>query len=197
MSVWTEEMDAELLRRRRERRLPWRAVFPIGGMGKTACQKRFEYLTSDVERPGVKVAARTPKPSPDGLVWLQGRKRLSAAQLLEAWEYRRLFRDAGDLSMKSQIGALLDARGGGAGGADLQTSIVGTTAARRRLFILRHQVLRTQTDMLTVMDGVCGVGHTLRDLAGGDKHRARDLEVILGVALDLLAAHRTAAKSSA
>jgi hypothetical protein len=51
-------------------------------------------------------------------------------------------------------------------------------------------VLRGQVDMLTVMDGVCGQGYTLRYLAGGDKHRAAELLVALRLALDMLVAYR-------
>lgn len=197
-SGWTEEMDRELLRRRAERKLPWKAVAPINGMSKTRCQERYEFLTSQADRPTPRVASPPAKPPTDGLEWLQRKKRLTPSQLLEGWAYRALYRDAGPLSMKSQLGGLDSPGGGGDGtGYALQTAIVGTEDARRELFVLQHHVLRSQPDLITVMDGVCGIGHTLRMLAGGEQIRAAELEAVLRVALDLLVAAREAARAAA
>ena len=54
------------------------------------------------------------------------------------------------------------------------------------LFVIRHQILAGQYDMLTALDGVCGVGHTLREL-GKTQARAIALEQALMCALDLIA----------
>jgi hypothetical protein len=139
----------------------------------------------------VKVSSEPPAPiERDGLVWLAKKKRLSLSQLAEAMAYRNAYRDAGELSMKSclNVGAGV---GGQAGPGDIaDRAVVSMTTARRELFVARYQVLRGQVDMLSVMDGVCGVGWTVRDLAAGDQVRARELEAVLKVALDLLVAHR-------
>ena len=139
----------------------------------------------------VKVSSDPPTPlERDGLVWLAKKKRLSVGQLAEGLAYRNAFRDAGELSMKSclDVGAGV---GGQAGPGDIaDRAVISMTTARRELFVARYQVMRGQVDMLTVMDGVCGVGWTVRDLAAGDQVRARELEAVLKVALDLLVANR-------
>lgn len=138
-------------------------------------------------------AAPRPEPEPcdrDGLVWLQQKRRLTTGQLREAFLYRAAFRDAGEVSLKSA----LEAEGGAGYGPASPSPIVSATSARRELLVVRFQVLRGQGEMITVMDGVCGCGHTPRALAGGDKHKARDFETILRVALDLLLAFRAEPK---
>lgn len=133
----------------------------------------------------------------DGLIWLQRKGGFGPAQVREALAYRAAFTDAGELSMKS----CLDVREGGHGAAGpgmyFDAGVVSMTTARRFLWVARFTVLRGQVDLLTVMDGICGQGWTARDLAGGDKHRARDLEVVLRVALDLMVAHRAALEAEA
>jgi hypothetical protein len=153
---------------------------------------RGETLVAAVDRT-VRVAKPAPKDQPpprDGLEWLAAKKKLNARQLKEARRYRDAFRDAGELSMKSCLDIQEGGRGTAGPGQYLEVGVLTMTQARRDLFVMRFAVLRGQAEVLTVMDGVCGVGWTPRDLAGGDKHKARDLEVVLGVALDLLVAYR-------
>lgn len=136
----------------------------------------------------------------DGLVWLGQKRRLTAEQLREAFVYRDLMRDGGEVSLRS---ALEGGTGGGSAGPRSPSPLVSLASARRELLVLRMVVLRGQCDMLTAMDGVCGAGHTLRYLAGNDmagrpdKHRARDLEVLLKAALDLIVAFRNEPKITA
>ncbi|HEY3694078.1 hypothetical protein [Phenylobacterium sp.] len=144
---------------------------------------------------GVRVSADPAPPADrDGLVWLGEKKRLTPDQLKAAFHYRDAFRDAGEVSLKSALDVGV---GGGGYGPATPSPLVSLTTARRALLVIRYQVLRGQVDMLTVMDGVCGAGHTLRGLAGGDKHRARDLEILLKAALDQVVAFRCVATSGA
>jgi len=125
----------------------------------------------------------------DGLEWLSQKRRLSDEQLVEANAYRALYRDAGEVAMRSCLD--VGAGGGGVGPkAYADAVLVASTNARRELQAIRGVVLRNQVEMLTVMDGVCGLGWTVRALAGGDQGRARELEALLRCALDLVAAWR-------
>ncbi len=126
----------------------------------------------------------------DGLAWMAKKKRLNVTQLAEAMFYRNNFRDAGELSMKSCLDVVEGGRGAAGAGMYFDGGVVTMTTARRHLLVARFQVLRGQIDMLTVMDGICGLGRTARYLASGDQQRAREMEAILRVALDLLVAHR-------
>jgi len=136
----------------------------------------------------VKAAAAERSAEPrDGLAWLVKKRRLNAAQAREAMLYRQGFRDAGEVTMRS----CLDVGVGGGQAVGLpDATVLSMTQARRDLFVARYTVLRGQVDMLTVMDGVSGHGYTLRALAGGDHHRASELEVALKLALDMLVAYR-------
>ena len=60
--------------------------------------------------------------------------------------------------------------------------------AVRQLAALRTQALAGHQQMIEVMDGVCGGGLTLRELAGGEERAAGRLEAVLMVALDLVTA---------
>lgn len=121
----------------------------------------------------------------DGLMWLKQKNRLKADQLKAAlWCSDRL-RDAGEVALRSCLEAGV---GGGRPDQSSPSPLVSMTTAKRELFVLRFQVLRGQKDMILVIEGVCGARHTLRYLAGGDKHKARDLEMALRLALDLVAA---------
>ena len=87
-------------------------------------------------------------------------------------------RDAGGVSIRSCIDD--SATGGGtAPWLRLQAAYVATAASKAWVEEMRQDVLRGQVDMLTVMDGVCGAGRTLRELAGGNDRRAGELEAVL------------------
>jgi hypothetical protein len=130
----------------------------------------------------------------DGLIWLKQKGRLVAEQISAALWVSDLIRDAGDVALRS---CLDDTGGGGSATARSPSPLVSQTSARRELLVVRWVVLRGQADMILVVDGVCGARHTLRYLAGGDKHRARDLEVALKLALDQIAAFRKEPKTGA
>ena len=123
----------------------------------------------------------------DGLLWLIARNRLTPARAREAKAYRQDFRDAAAAgpTMKS----CLDVREGGGSGkppAGPTGEVIYALDAQRSLFRKRHVILKGQVDLLDVLDGVCGRGLTLRELAGGNGHKAAALESLLKVALDLL-----------
>lgn len=144
----------------------------------------------------VKTAAKeAPVEKRDGLEWLVSKRRISEAQFAEGMRYRALFRDGGPVSMRSclDMGA-----GGGAAGPKgyADDVVVASTAARQELDLIRGAVLRGQAEMLAVMDGVCGLGWTVRALAGGDQGRARELEALLRAALDQVDAWRGGKKAA-
>lgn len=133
------------------------------------------------------VANLPPPQDRDGLLWLIKKKRLTTSQIQVAKTWRDAVRDAGGVSIRSCID---DTASGGGGPAwhRLQAAYVAASASKTWLEHMRHDVLRGQVDMLTVMDGVCSAGRTLRELAGGNDRRAGELEAVLRVALDLLIA---------
>jgi hypothetical protein len=190
---WSPSMDAWLLKRRGELGLPWAAIVPICGMGKTRCISRYQLLSSGDGRPAVAKATSAAEAGDldrDGLDWLQRKGKLTLRQRLAAELYRKAYREAGDLSVKSSLNIVEG--GPGAGGGGMAHAAAGTATAKRALFVLRWQVLGGQLDLLTVCDGICGLGHTPRSLAGGDgtdrtKRRQAVLEAVLMVALDLIA----------
>jgi len=177
---WTDTMDAVLLKGRdAEPPVGWkRLVLDIApGMTRQRAERRYRLLKGASPDEGQRRV--------DGLLWLLERKRLGGVRGAMALRYREMFRDAGGVSIKSSanVGA-----GGGAPGPGLhaEAAMVSHTQAQRDLFRVRWVVLRGQVDMLTVLDGVCGIGHTLRQLAGGNDRRAGELEAVLKVALDLI-----------
>jgi len=122
----------------------------------------------------------------EGIEWLVKRNRLNPRRLAAARFYRDRFMNADGVSLKSCIDPT--STGGAAGpGIHADAGTVSLTQAKRDLFTIRYTLLAGQHDMLTVMDGVCGVGHTLRELAGGSQIQAATLEAVLMVALDLVA----------
>ncbi|HYF20687.1 MAG TPA: hypothetical protein VEA40_22670 [Ramlibacter sp.] len=204
--VWTPEMDDQLIERRVTKGLPWRAVAPIGPMNKRRCQARMKLLEKG--RPEVRQAAPTSPPEPedrDGLDWLVAKKRVSHAQGLKGYDYRALFRhviDMGGAPLGSSLENLMSTGGQATFGGLPSAGSYTASAARAELFRMRWVVLRGQTDLLTVMDGVCGLGHTVRTLAGPGSQqqvRAAQLEAALKIALDLLIADEAdrAAKKTA
>lgn len=149
---------------------------------------------ADASAKVVKVAPAEKAAEPanrDGLVWLAKKKRLTIPQIGAGFYYRDLFRTASPGSVKSCVEGL-----GGVGGGHVASLPFGgqytDSAAQLELFVIRSLTFADQPDLVTAMDGVCGVGHTLRYLAGGDRHRADQLEVALRIALDLLTSVRAA-----
>lgn len=120
----------------------------------------------------------------DGLLWLIKKKRLNTAQIQVAKTWRDAVRDAGGVSIRSCIDDTATGSGGPAW-QRLQAAVAAASASKAWLEHMRQDILCGQIDMLTVMDGVCGAGRTLRELAGGNDRRAGELEAVLRVALDL------------
>ena len=133
----------------------------------------------------LKVSQLPPPQDRDGLLWLIKKRRLTATQIATAKQWRDAVRDAGGVSIRSCIDDS-STGGGSAPWLRLQAAYVASAASKTWLEQMRHDVLRGQVDMLTVMDGVCGAGRTLRELAGGNDRRAGELEAVLRVALDVL-----------
>lgn len=185
--TWTPEMDAKLLKERAAKR-PWKSVILSLGVGKTAAQRRYEFLIQAPERadttPRLVREIRTPER--DGLDWLRQKKRLNPRRFKAGLTYREWFRDAGGPAIKSGLNVV---EGGPGLGMGLPLALEGMTDAKARLFRVRHVVLKGQPDMVLVLDAVCGTRQTLMSLANGNGHRANELEAVLMVALDLVAAH--------
>ena len=189
-SGWSEAMDAQLLERRVEKKLPWRAVAPIAGMNARRCQSRLKVLQAREGRPTARMVAEPANFDRDGIEWLQRKGKLTPRRLAAARHYRDIFRAGDGLSMKSCLNISI----GGDGSLGVLNAIVGSVSKRRELQHLRGVVLHGQTDLLTVIDGICGVGFTPRALSGEGtddqvKRRAAVLEAVLMVALDLVAHH--------
>ncbi|MBI1405694.1 MAG: hypothetical protein GC145_06165 [Caulobacter sp.] len=174
---WTDEMDAALLAGRREEPAQgWKKlVLNWPGVTVDQAKARLRLLTGGSPEPG---------PRRDGLEWLKDKKRLTGDRYVQALRFRRAYRDGGGISIKSS--ADVGVGGGSPGPRHFEGAMTSHTQAQRDLFHMRWVVLRGQADMVIVMDAVCGLGWTLRDLAGGDWKRAGELEVALKVALDLL-----------
>lgn len=180
---WTPEMNALLLRERAKTPpASWRKVAGWLGVNVDTAQGRHKALTGESEQP--RVAAKAPDVVEDGLGWMIRKGRLTKARAEMAVRYREAFRDGGAGSMKSCLDVSVG--GGTPGPGRAGAAFASHTDAQRQLFRWRHLVLRSQTDMLTVMDGVCGLGWSPRRLAGGNGHRANELETVLGIALDLM-----------
>lgn len=186
--LWTPEMDALLLDRH-GKGLKWKAIAPINGMNETRCQTRLAFLQSNG---GVSAAVTVKRDKEtdvqvrDGIDWLLKKNRLSARRHAAAQFYRKAFRDGGDVSLKSCLDV---GTGGGMPGPGIHADAgsIAYTQALRDLHTIRTQVLWSQDDLVTAVDAICGVGQTPRDLSGGDGWRARTLEAVLMVALDLIA----------
>lgn len=193
-SGWSPKRDALLMHLRRDKGLDWSAISIPAEPGRfhseRRCQKRYALLAASAAGVRAAVAATRPEPADrDGLDWLARKGRLSPARRAAADYYRSVLRDAGDEVIKSCLNVTVG--GPGVPGA-VEAGAAGTADAKRELFRLRWVVLGGQADLHTVMDGVCGAGHTLRQLAGEGsddqvKQRAKVLEAILMVALDLVA----------
>lgn len=123
----------------------------------------------------------------DGLLWLRKKRRISARRFDACTEYRIHYREPEEGAMKSCLDD--SPHGSGTGGNPADGYNAGKIDAKRKLFELRFVALRGHPEMIAVMDGIAGGGLTTREMAGGDKHRAAELETVLGVAADLIANH--------
>lgn len=180
---WTEAMDAKLLGARdQDKPMGWaKVVLLLPGIGRGEAEKRYRYLK------GAAPEDLSPLANRDGLAWLIGKKRLTPDRARQAQRYRDAFRNGAGVAMKSSAAQWLGAGGSAPGPREGGgAAMFGSVEASRDLFVMRWQVLKGQPEMLIVMDAVCGIGHTLRDLAGGNWQRAGELEAVLKVALDLL-----------
>lgn len=132
----------------------------------------------------------------DGLLWLHKKRRITAAQAREGLHYRDLFRSAaaGEAPIPSNI-PTGKVGGGQQGGLPFSDGFTDA-AAKLALFVVQWHVLLGQEDLLIVMNGVCGVGHTVRFLAGDNQLRAAQLEAALRIALDMMIASRKAKEAA-
>lgn len=170
---------------------PWRLVTLRLGLGKSACQRRLDALNAAADQPARKpmVVREVAPVRRDGLDWLRAKKRISAAQFSAGMAYRRRVRDA-DAEGGAIKSSLDIVEGRGSGGAGFAVTPVEARAeAKAWLFRVRHVLLKGQPDMITVLDAVCGQGHTLTELTDGNGHRANELLAVLRVALDMISAH--------
>ncbi|MDZ4373998.1 MAG: hypothetical protein U1C74_21595 [Phenylobacterium sp.] len=146
--------------------------------------------------PAVQASAARTRPAEDqaerdGLEWLERKGRLTGSRLQAAKHARAVIRAIEGPSLRSCLEG--DGIRGSAAGFCLAPA-EASASAKRELFVLRWVVLHGQDDLWTVVEGVCGGGHTLRGLAGGGsadqvKARAKVLETVLMIALDLVAHH--------
>lgn len=142
-----------------------------------------------VTSPAQVAAAKDVPTERDGLKWLLDRNRLTPIQAREARGYREDFRDAAAAGVTIKSGLdFQEGRSTGSAPAGPAGHIVGHLDAQRRLFRKRFEVLQGQATALELLDGVCGRGLTLTTLAGGDDRMAKAYELVLKVALDMLAA---------
>jgi hypothetical protein len=129
------------------------------------------------------------EPPRDGLAWLLKKKRITDEQAREGLRYRAGFREDGGGVMG--VGSCLEVSLGGSGEGKEQ-KLVAQTEARRDYLLIVGSVLWHDTQLVAVMDGVCGLGQTPRYLAGGKQLEALALETQLKVALNLVIAWRAA-----
>lgn len=140
------------------------------------------------------VAALKPAPEPtplvrDGLAWLITKGKLSERRQRAAMAYRQAFRDAmADVALRSCLDQTVSAGFGPRAGP--ATTILGNADAQRLLFRFRWVTIGFMEDVedaRIALDGVCGAGRTIRELAGGDKPRSDALLKTLQTALDAIA----------
>lgn len=168
-----------------------RATLRIKGFSRSEIIGRWNAVTKGMAAPRVKVARGGPDPDEDGLDRLIRKGKLRGDRRAMAEHYRRVARLV--LTEGGGIKSCLDQTpgGGNRGGLPVGGVAFEATAAKRELFVMRHQVLRGQRDILTAMDGVLVTGQTLLALAGGAGKggRASELYVALCIGLDMLIAH--------
>ena len=137
------------------------------------------------EAPPVKAKGPKPDAEPvrDGLLWLIKKGKLTASRCAAAAVYRAAYREPQEGAMRSCLN--VDPDGGRLGiPPDPNAARID---AERRLKAMRGCALAGHEQMIAVMDGVCGGGLTLREMAGGEERAAGRLEAVLMVALDLVA----------
>jgi hypothetical protein len=201
MAVWSDADDGRLINMRLNGE-EWDAIKAALHRPLEECRARLRELSRFAEQAlameGRTIVVRTAPPSEgegrddrDGLLWLERHRRLTSRQLTEGTFYRLDFKaaEAAGATLRSGLdfGVRVKRSSAPTGHA---THVVSAVDAQRRLYFKRFVVLRGQADMLDVLDGVCGRGRTLRDLAGGNGHEAKALEKLLRAALDLLASAR-------
>lgn len=187
---WSHKLDALLLAAYRDAEakgaISWNAMGRLFSRKGRDCRGRVKALTGKAPAISSAPAAPAKEDRVDGLEWLVKKKRLTDGQMREAWAYRRDFQ-AAELDGAALKSSLAEPEAIGSGKVpDKLTPVVNRVEAKRRQFIRRFQILAGQSDMLMVLDAVVGKGQTLRELAGGDGHKANTLEAVLKVALDLL-----------
>lgn len=132
---------------------------------------------------------RAPRETPiirDGWEWLIHKQRVTFAQRKAGDYYRALYRDPGD---KPAIRSCLDIQEGSGGSSKAQAASMMAAwhvDAADELEVIRTAHLGDHDDLIALLNSVCGMGMTLREIAGGNERAARDLEVKLKVALDLV-----------
>lgn len=190
MSItWDEKTDARLQALKAEG-WRWTSISRDMGITKEEGLARLGALRRSGAKtvPTLKVvsAREAPIQDRDGLQWLRTRRKLTPHQLSAALEYRTAFRLSAMDGPTIKSG--LDIQEGHGAGPDGPVGrIISETDAKRRLFVMRYVVLCGQGDMLNVVDGVCGNGLTLRELAGNSGPKTMVMEALLKVALDMLA----------
>lgn len=165
-----------------------RITLRVPGFSKQEVIDEWNRQNSGAAPREVKVAKGGWDENEDGLERLARSKRtkLDPLRLEQAYRYRRLGRLA-QLTGGAIKSCLNDTPGSGQGGLPRgDASLVHAYDAKRELLRLRAMVLRGEEEMITVLDGVCLSGLTVRALAGGDGNRARELLAVLKVALQLL-----------
>lgn len=123
----------------------------------------------------------------DGLAWLVKKNKLTARQRLAALAYRKVYREPQPGAMKSHLDD--SAKGGGSGcPPDYNQAFYD---AQIQLKSYRGCALQNHGDMISVMDAVIGNGLTIAEYSGvgTDSRKISRYEVILLLALDLLAQH--------
>lgn len=166
-----------------------RLTLKVRGFSRDEVAARWRALTEGVTAPVVRIGRKPGlDPAEDGLMRLRRKQQLTVDQLRQAFAYRDDAALAALAVGPVKVSDLEGARGGGGGKAACASDggLADYIAAQRRQFTRRNVVLSGQSDMLTVMDGVCVGRHTLMALAGEDDRRSRELLAVLRVALDLL-----------
>lgn len=199
---WTSEMDAALLEARGVKRLVWASVVHFcPGMSKKRCQDRYKFLL-ELEARGEAMPARATAEevrlaraeredrdleaeARNGVDWLLKKNRLNSRRFRAAEVYRKAFHDGAGAT--GAIRSALAIREGGKGVGGVELVALANIQAAADLHAMRADALLSQNDLLMVMDAVCGVGMTPRQLAGGDGHKAATIEAVLMIGLDLIA----------
>lgn len=188
---WNKTKDAQLREAKAANR-KWRWIALAVGMPEKECQERWKVLVredSGAPPPAPKTATRIAWKAADrdGFLWLLERGKFTQRRATAAFDYQFAYRIEGGVPLRSCLDP--DTTGGGSARAFQPPIITTPIEAKRWLFEMRFVVLRGQEDMICVLDAVLGRGMMLRDMAGGDGHRANTLEALLMAALDMVAEH--------